>query len=192
MVLTQWETLCDLFFCFFWKNCCPYLDIRGDWLATRKMAGRGWLQIYPSRWKERGEIVSLLVYMWFVIVLPAQELELHKLLFGNCNDDILLNLLGTFYIDQEKGWTLLNRGTVIGSVHFNIAELMVHDVHEKQNVPPPYEIGRNYTPFRWNCGLADGSMKSKLAFVHQPDSSARKTAFSLRCFAAILLQKNTI
>ena len=83
-----------------------------------------------------------------MIVLPAQELELHKLLFGNCNDDILLNLLGTFYIDQEKGWTLLNRGTVIGSVHFNIEELMVHDVHEKQNVPPPYEIGRNYTPFR--------------------------------------------
>ncbi len=58
------------------------------------------------------------------IVLPAQELELHKLLFGNCNDDILLNLLGTFYIDQEKGWTLLNRGTVIGSVHFNIEELI--------------------------------------------------------------------
>jgi hypothetical protein len=31
-------------------------------------------------------------------------------------------------------------------------------------------------------------MKSKLAFVRQPDSIPRKTAFSLRCFAAILLQ----
>ena len=31
-------------------------------------------------------------------------------------------------------------------------------------------------------------MKSKLAFVHQPDSIPRKTAFSLRCFAAILLR----
>ena len=51
----------------------------------------------------------------------------------------------------------------------------------------PIVIGRNYTPFRWNCGLADGSMKSKLAFVRQPDSIPRKTAFSLRCFAAILL-----
>ena len=29
-------------------------------------------------------------------------------------------------------------------------------------------------------------MKSKLAFVRQPDSIPRKTAFSLRCFAAIL------
>ena len=31
-------------------------------------------------------------------------------------------------------------------------------------------------------------MKSKLAFVRQPDSVPRKTAFSLRCFAAILLR----
>ena len=31
-------------------------------------------------------------------------------------------------------------------------------------------------------------MKSKLAFVRQPDSISRKTAFSLRCLAAILLR----
>ena len=31
-------------------------------------------------------------------------------------------------------------------------------------------------------------MKSKLAFVRQPDSIPRKTAFSLRCFATILLR----
>ena len=31
-------------------------------------------------------------------------------------------------------------------------------------------------------------MKSKLAFVRQPDSIPRKTALSLRCFAAILLR----
>ena len=31
-------------------------------------------------------------------------------------------------------------------------------------------------------------MKSKLAFVRQPDSIPKKTAFSLRCFAAILLR----
>ena len=57
-------------------------------------------------------------------VLPAQEKELHELFFG-CTDEVILkNLLGAFYIDQEKGWTLLNRGTVIGSVHFNIEELI--------------------------------------------------------------------
>lgn len=57
-------------------------------------------------------------------VLPAQLHELHKELFGTDNLDILSNLLGAFYVDQEKGWTLLNRGVVIGSIHFNIEELI--------------------------------------------------------------------
>ena len=50
--------------------------------------------------------------------LPIKYLDLLK------DSDIINNLLGTFYIDQEKGWTLLNRGTVIGSIHFNIEELI--------------------------------------------------------------------
>ena len=38
--------------------------------------------------------------------------------------DILDNLLGSFYLDQEKGWTLLNRGKVIGKIPFNIEKLI--------------------------------------------------------------------
>lgn len=57
-------------------------------------------------------------------VLPEQQQELHKELFDCNNNDILKNLLGAFYVDQEKGWTLLNRGIVIGSIHFNIEELI--------------------------------------------------------------------
>jgi hypothetical protein len=57
-------------------------------------------------------------------VLPEQQNELHKIIFGTENADILRNLLGAFYVDQEKGWTLLNRGVVIGSIHFNIEELI--------------------------------------------------------------------
>ena len=57
-------------------------------------------------------------------VLPEQQDDLHKIIFGTDNIDILRNLLGAFYVDQEKGWTLLNRGVVIGSVHFNIEELI--------------------------------------------------------------------
>jgi len=34
------------------------------------------------------------------------------------------NLLGAFYVDQEKGWTLLNRGKAIGSIHFSIESLL--------------------------------------------------------------------
>lgn len=57
-------------------------------------------------------------------VLPEQQHELHSVIFGTNNIDILDNLLGAFYVDQEKGWTLLNRGVAIGSVHFNIEELV--------------------------------------------------------------------
>jgi len=57
-------------------------------------------------------------------VLPEQMNTLHSKLFGTDNTDILNNILGAFYFDQEKGWTLLNRGVVIGSIHFNIDELV--------------------------------------------------------------------
>lgn len=57
-------------------------------------------------------------------VLPEQQYELHSFIFETDNTDIIDNLLGAFYVDQEKGWTLLNRGVVIGSIHFNIEKLI--------------------------------------------------------------------
>lgn len=60
----------------------------------------------------------------FSYALPTQSAELHGKIFGTDNKDILNNLLGAIYIDQEKGWTLLNRGKVIAGVHFNIDELI--------------------------------------------------------------------
>lgn len=57
-------------------------------------------------------------------VMPEQQNELQSLFFETENKDIISNLLGAFYVDQEKGWTLLNRGIVIGSIHFNIEELI--------------------------------------------------------------------
>ncbi len=58
------------------------------------------------------------------IILPDQLHDLHSIIFATTNADILDNLLGAYYADQEKGWTLLNRGTVIGSIHFNIESLI--------------------------------------------------------------------
>jgi hypothetical protein len=58
------------------------------------------------------------------ICLPDQKNRLDELLYGTSNSNVLNNLLGAFYLDQEKGWTLLNRGTVIGSIHFNVEELI--------------------------------------------------------------------
>lgn len=57
-------------------------------------------------------------------ILQEEQDKLHIFLFGIDNYDILHNLLGCFYVDQEKGWTLLNRGTVIGSNRFNVEELL--------------------------------------------------------------------
>ena len=44
--------------------------------------------------------------------------------FEGVSRDLLENLLGVFYIDQEKGWTMLNRGKVIGSISFNIESFL--------------------------------------------------------------------
>lgn len=59
-----------------------------------------------------------------IYVLPEQLSKLHSKIFMTESIDVLNNLLGAFYFDQEKGWTLLNRGVVIGSIHFNIDELI--------------------------------------------------------------------
>ncbi len=48
-----------------------------------------------------------------VIPMCASLLKIDSLYLSNA-------LLGCYYIDQEKGWTLLNRGTVIGKIRFNI------------------------------------------------------------------------
>lgn len=57
-------------------------------------------------------------------ILPEQENELHSIIFGIDNVTILNNLLAVYYIDQEKGWTLLNRGKIIGNIRFNIEEFI--------------------------------------------------------------------
>lgn len=56
--------------------------------------------------------------------LPTDWYEIHSKLTGCNNKDILDNLLGAYYMDQEKGWTLLNRGKVIGNISFNIEALV--------------------------------------------------------------------
>ena len=56
--------------------------------------------------------------------LPEEITELQVKFFNTKDVDIIDNLLGVFYLDQEKGWTLLNRGVVIGSNHFNVEDFV--------------------------------------------------------------------
>lgn len=57
-------------------------------------------------------------------LLPLQITEMHSLIFDITNISIINNLLAVYYIDQEKGWTLLNRGKIIGNNRFNIEEFI--------------------------------------------------------------------
>ena len=57
--------------------------------------------------------------------LPNEHLVFLSKLFSNENLYVLSNLLGLMYVDQEKGWTLLNRGIVIGKNRFDIDKLLL-------------------------------------------------------------------
>ena len=56
--------------------------------------------------------------------LPTDLHDIQNRLTGCDNKNILDNMIGASYVDQEKGWTLLNRGKVIGNISFNIEALV--------------------------------------------------------------------
>ncbi|ATF71510.1 hypothetical protein EGX73_07580 [Enterococcus sp. FDAARGOS_553] len=56
--------------------------------------------------------------------LPNDSESLHSFIFETDNEKVLSNILGAIYLDQEKGWTLLNRGIVIGKQYFNLKDLI--------------------------------------------------------------------
>ena len=56
--------------------------------------------------------------------LPTDQNELHASVFGIENPEVIDNLLDAFYVDQEKGWTLLNRGKVVGNIRFSLESLL--------------------------------------------------------------------
>lgn len=56
--------------------------------------------------------------------LPMEAMQFHSRIFNTNNIDVVANILGAIYLDQEKGWTLLNRGCVIGKIPFNVESLI--------------------------------------------------------------------
>lgn len=59
-----------------------------------------------------------------VFTLPQEHLLFLSQIFGSDNIKVINNLIGIMYVDQDKGWSLLNRGTVIGRIKFSIEELI--------------------------------------------------------------------
>lgn len=56
--------------------------------------------------------------------LPSEQEAFLAYIFNYDNIKVLKNLLGIIYVDQDKGWSLLNRGKVIGRIGFSIEELL--------------------------------------------------------------------
>lgn len=56
--------------------------------------------------------------------LPMEAIKFHSILYNSNNPDIVNNIIGAIYLDQEKGWTLLNRGCVVGKIHFKVETLI--------------------------------------------------------------------
>jgi len=65
--------------------------------------------------------------------LPYDQNKLHASLFGIESIMVLNNLLGAYYFDQEKGWTLLNRGKVIGNIRFAIEDFLIGLINRSSN-----------------------------------------------------------
>lgn len=59
-----------------------------------------------------------------LFILPNDLEELLSIVYGSGNNAIISNILGSIYLDQEKGWTLLNKGVVIGKIQFNLHQLV--------------------------------------------------------------------
>lgn len=60
----------------------------------------------------------------FYYTLPSEHEAFLAYIFEYNNIKVLKNILGIIYIDQDKGWSLLNRGKVIGKISFSIEELL--------------------------------------------------------------------
>lgn len=91
---------------------------------------------------------SLLFHFDGEVPLPTTLDELLTAIFNIEEGLIRENLLGAMYIDQDKGWTLLNRGKVIGGIRFSIEDLV--------------------------CGLSGRSFAGDRALLLQIDSRIRK------------------
>lgn len=48
-----------------------------------------------------------------------------RAVFGVSDAEIIENLLGAFYIDQETGWNVVNRGRILGNSFFHIDKLLI-------------------------------------------------------------------
>lgn len=89
--------------------------------------------------------------------LPDELVELHSLIFNINNPTVINNLLAVYYIDQEKGWTLLNRGKIIGNIRFNIEEFIagLSDINISELIDEKNVINGELKKYRYFRNVLD-------------------------------------
>lgn len=56
--------------------------------------------------------------------LPVEENKAHAILFGTSNDNILNNILGSLFIDQDYGWSIIGHGRFAGDILYSLSCLV--------------------------------------------------------------------
>jgi hypothetical protein len=90
-----------------------YLDLHSDSAQVKLLRTANTLRLRDG---DNRDVVSY--------VLPLELYEAKSKIWGISNRLVSDNLLGACYIDQDKGWTLLNRGKAIANISFNIEDFV--------------------------------------------------------------------
>lgn len=126
--------------------------------------------------------------------LPYDIEPVRAIVFGDGASRIGDNLLGCCYIDQDKGWTLLNRGKSIGDIHFSIESFIrglsgmdesptKQDLAKTERLINKFELASNVVGYKRSLGLdavsqgrednASKAEERKLAFMAKRNALAR-------------------
>lgn len=106
-------------------------------------------------------------------------------LFGTDNGELVNNILGAIYIDQEKGWTLLNRGKIIGENSFNIESFLrgLNGNDETERLKKSSEIKNEIKKYRLLRDVAE--YRNSVERLQNPISVADYNENAIRELAVI-------
>lgn len=92
-----------------------------------------------------------------VYSLPIEATNFHEKIFNTHNVDVISNILGAIYLDQEKGWTLLNRGCVIGKIPFNVESLIrgLSDIDCKEMMDEEKKLKKEISKYQKMLDIAE-------------------------------------
>lgn len=96
--------------------------IKFEKLSTTLFFEIGNREIILKRKSNNLELIERQISEFYL--LPDDNIYLLQSIFNSKNKDVLENIIGSIYMDQEKGWTLLNKGYVIGRIYFNLYDLV--------------------------------------------------------------------